>query len=68
MNTTIVKFDALAYSVGTSAQHDNLIAIGWSGLTFILVGGIHIGSRGLKFTRTTVNPTINRPHFKRQSF
>ena len=64
MNTTVVKFDALADTVGTATQDDDFFPIGGHGLVFLFVCGVKIGSVRFKFRPACIHEFIDGSDFQ----
>ena len=59
MHTTVIKFNTLADSVGSSAQDYDLVGIHRFGLTFNFVSGVHVSCWCSEFTTTRIHPLID---------
>src|SRR5690606_35060911 len=46
VHAAVVELDALTDAVRPAPQHHDLVATGWAGLAFFLVGGVHVGGIG----------------------
>ena len=60
MYTAVIKFDTLADTVRSTTQHHDLVTTSGGRLTLLIIGGVHIGGRGGKLSRTGINPLIDR--------
>ena len=60
MHTAVIKLDALADAVGPAAQDHDLALVGWVGLAFLLVGGIHVGRRSGEFGSAGIDALVDR--------
>jgi len=59
---TVIKLDALTDTVGATAQHHDLFAIGGGRLALLLIGRVHIGGAGGKLGGTGVHPLEHGSH------
>ena len=64
MNTAVVKFNALADSVGSAAQDNNFFRIRYPCFAFCFIGGIVIRRGCRKFCGTGVHQLVNRDNAK----
>ena len=60
MHTTVIKFNTLADSVGSSAQDYDLVGIHRFGLTFNFVSGVHVSCWCSEFTTTRIHSLVDR--------
>src|SRR5580693_147136 len=62
MAAAVIELDSLPNAVGSAAQNDDFLFLGWRGLVFVFVGGIEIGSEALEFRRAGIDALIDRHH------
>ena len=62
MHAAVIKLNTLADAVGTTADHQDLVAIGWRRLALLFIGGVHIRGGGGKLGGAGVHPLVDRAH------
>ena len=61
----IIEFDALPDSIGTAAEHDDLVTIAGFGLAFLVVTRIQVGGARREFGGAGVDALVNGPYTER---